>query len=125
MHKKNIFKNFKTEDLKNFILLVDQFEGKDDLLMGLYSELKVREEEKNKSLNARFTIEMFKEYNMFYQDELRVLEMNGIRNLQDLIDCNLNNLVGITEVMKEKFSWARNFYNMEKTTENNKKKVKR
>ena len=93
--------------------------------MGLYSELKVREEEKNKSLNARFTIEMFREYHMFYQDELRVLEMNGIRNLQDLIDCNLNNLVGITEVMKEKFSWARNFYNMEKTTENNKKKVKR
>ena len=125
MYKKNIFKNFKTEDLKNFILLVDQFEGKDDLLMGLYSELKVREEEKNKSLNARFTIEMFREYHMFYQDELRVLEMNGIRNLQDLIDCNLNNLVGITEVMKEKFSWARNFYNMEKTTENNKKKVKR
>ena len=125
MYKKNIFKKFKTEDLENFILLVDQFEGKDDLLMGLYSELKVREEEKNKSLNARFTIEMFKEYNMFYQDELRVLEMNGIRNLQDLIDCNLNNLVGITEVMKEKFSWARNFYNMEKTTENNKKKVKR
>ena len=125
MYKKNIFKNFKTEDLENFILLVDQFEGKDDLLMGLYSELKVREEEKNKSLNARFTIEMFREYRMFYQDELRVLEMNGIRNLQDLIDCNLNNLVGITEVMKEKFSWARNFYNMEKTTENNKKKVKR
>lgn len=125
MYKSDMFSKFSTDNLKDMAALVLDFEGKDDLLMGIHSELKRREAEKNMSLNSRFTIEMFREYNMFYLDELRVLEVNGIRNLQDLIDCDLNSLVGITEVMKEKFGWARRFYNMDKPKENNKIKTKK
>ena len=117
MYKKGLFDSFTTKQLKDTLDLVCAFEGKDDLLMGIHCEIKRRELESQQSLNARFTIEMFKEYNMFYSDELKVLEINGIRNLQDLIDCDLDSLVGINASIKEKLSWARNFYNMKPITD--------
>lgn len=112
MYKKGLFDKFSTEQLKDILTLATTFEGKDDLLMGVSSEIKKREAERKQSLNVRFTIEMFKDYNMFYPDEMRVLELNGIKNLQDLIDCDLNSMIGITESIKEKLEWARNFYNL-------------
>ena len=117
MYKKGLFDSFTTKQLKDTLDLVCAFEGKDDLLMGIHSEIKRRELESQQSLNARFTIEMFKEYNMFYSDELKVLEINGIRNLQDLIEADLDSMIGMTESIKEKFSWARNFYNMKPITD--------
>lgn len=117
MKKIDIIKSFSLEDLKVYLSLVDSYGSIDEMRNELITEINRREEEKNKSLNARFTIEMFKEYNMFYQDEMYVLEINGIRNLQDLIDCDLDSLVGINASIKEKLSWARNFYNMKPITD--------
>ena len=115
MYKKGLFDSFTTKQLKDTLDLVCAFEGKDDLLMGIHSEIKRRVLESEQSLNARFTMEMFKQYNMFYSDELKVLELNGIRNLQDLIEADLDSMIGMTESIKEKFSWARRFYNLEPT----------
>lgn len=113
MFKKDLFTKFTIEQLKDILALVSTFEDKDDLLMGISSEIKCRELEKKQSLNSRFTIEMFKQYNMFYSDELKVLVINGIRNLQDLIDADLNSMIGMTESIKEKLSWARRFYTLD------------
>ena len=44
---------------------------------------------------------------------MKVLELNGIRNLQDLIDADLDSMIGMTESIKEKLSWARRFYNLD------------
>lgn len=115
MYKKDMFSKFSSSELKDMATLILEFEDKDDLLMGIHSEIKRREAESKKSLNARFTIEMFKQYNMFYPDEMKVLEINGIRNLQDLINADLNSMIGMTESIKEKLSWARAFYNLEPT----------
>ena len=113
MLKKDLFTKFTIEQLKDILALVSTFEDKDDLLMGISSEIKCRKKKKKQSLNSRFTIEMFKQYNMFYSDELKVLEINGIRNLQDLIDADLNSMIGMTESIKEKLSWARRFYTLD------------
>ena len=107
------FKAFSLNDLKLYLTLIESFETKDDMHNALIAEIKRREEEAKLSLNARFTIEMFKSFNMFYPDEMRVLEINGIRNLQDLIEADLNSMIGMTESIKEKLSWARRFYNLE------------
>lgn len=115
MYKKDMFSKFSSSELKDMATLILEFEDKDDLLMGINSEIKRREAESKKSLNARFTMEMFKKYNMFYPDEMKVLEINGIRNLQDLINADLNSMIGMTESIKEKLSWARAFYNLEPT----------
>lgn len=116
------FKAFSLNDLKLYLTLIESFETKDDMHNALIAEIKRREEEAKLSLNARFTIEMFKSFNMFYPDEMRVLEINGIRNLQDLIEADLNSMIGMTESIKEKLSWARRFYNLE--TSNGKVKKK-
>lgn len=125
MYKNGMFDKFTTKELKDFLVLSSYFEGIDDLLMGINSEIKKRDLERKQSLNVRFTIEMFKSYNMFYPDELKVLEINGIRNLQDLIDADLDSMIGMTESIKEKLSWARRFYNLDinksKATQKSKK----
>ena len=121
------FKAFSLNDLKLYLTLIESFETKDDMHNALIAEIKRREEEDKLSLNARFTIEMFKSFNMFYPDEMRVLELNGIRNLQDLIDADLNSMIGMTESIKEKLSWARRFYNLDtkksKPTQKSKKQL--
>ena len=127
MYREGMFDKFSKEQLKGLVVLINNFEGKDDLMMGLYSEIRNREFEEKQNLNIRFTIEMFKKYNMFNLDELRVLEINNIKNLQELIDCDLSRLIGITEAIKEKLDWARKFYDMNKSkkTDNVKRKVRK
>ena len=125
MYKNGIFDKFTTKELKDFLVLSSCFEGMDDLLMGINSEIKKRDLERKQSLNTRFTIEMFKSYNMFYPDEMNVLELNGIKNLQDLIDADLDSMIGMTESIKEKLSWARRFYDLELGKKKGKCKTKK
>lgn len=113
MNHIDIFKSFSLDDLKNYLLLIEQFESKDDMYNALIFEIKRREEEEKLGLNRRFTIKMFKDLSMFYPDEMYVLEVNGIKNLQDLIDCDLDSMIGITLSIKEKLEWARNFYDLD------------
>ena len=122
------FKSFSLEDLKSFLALIESFENKDDMHNALIAEIIRREEERKLSLNVRFDIKMIKKLNLFYPDELKVLEINNIKNIQDLLDCDLNSLVGITESIKEKLDWVRHFYDMsslEDNKSNDKQKQKR
>ena len=130
MKNKDLLKTFKLDDLKLFVSLIEQFDNKDELLKTLLSEIKSREDERKQSLNVRFNINMIKKLNLFYPDELRVLEINNINNIQDLIDCDLDSLIGITESIKEKLDWVRKFYDMsgledEKKTNKQKNKSKK
>ena len=130
MKNKDLLKTFKLDDLKLFVSLIEQFDNKDEMLNALFSEINRREKENKLSLNVRFDIKMIKRLNLFYPDELRVLEINKINNIQDLIDCDLDSLIGITESIKEKLEWARKFYDMsgledEKKTNKQKNKSKK
>ena len=57
-------------------------------------------------------MEMFLRLNIFDPWELKVVQSNHISNLQELIDCNLDELVGITPSIKEGLEWVRTFYDM-------------
>lgn len=121
----DLFKSFSLDDLKAYLSLIEVFETKDDIYNALVLEINRREEENKVSLNKRFTIKLFKDLSMFYPDEMHVLEVNGIKNLQDLIDCDLDSMIGITISIKEKFEWARKFYDMSSTSDKNNGKQKR
>ena len=117
-------KVFSLEELKLYLTLIESFESKDDMHNALIAEIKRREEFNKESLNVRFDIALMKKLNIFYPDELNVLIINNIKNLQELIDCDLYNLVGITESIIEKLNWARYFYDMRTTEEKQLDKAK-
>lgn len=117
-------KGFSLEDLKLCLSLIESFESKDDMHNALIAEIKRREEFNKVSLNVRFDIALMKKLNIFYPDELNVLIVNNIKNLQELIDCDLYSLVGITESIKEKLNWARYFYDMRTPLEKQQDSVK-
>ena len=65
------------------------------------------EDEKKKSLNVRFNMDMFIKLQIFDPWEFKVVRDNHISNLQELIDCNLDDLVGITPSVKRGLEWVR------------------
>lgn len=83
------------------------------------------EEEKSKSLNVRFNMEYFVKLNIFDPWEFEVIKLNNINNIQELIDCDLDSLVGITPSIKKGLEWCKKMYDMSCFEEyNNKPKSK-
>ena len=102
----------KLKELKDLKKFVSQFESMEELLYELDSTISTKQKDQEKSLNDRFDMAMFKKLNMFEPEELKVLVENNINNLQELIDCDLNSLIGMRPSMKRKFLWIRQFYDM-------------
>ncbi len=103
-----------TEELEHFLSIVGNYDNINDLSNSLVMEISKRKEEESKSLNVRFNMELFEELQIFDPWEFKVIKDNHINNLQELIDCNLDSLVGITQSTKQGLDWARHFYDMEK-----------
>ena len=57
-------------------------------------------------------MDMFIKLQIFDPWEFKVIRDNHISNLQELIDCNLDGLVGITPSIKQGLEWVRTFYDM-------------
>ena len=119
-------KNLKLEELKKMQQIISQYGSMEELKHDLDSTISTREKEKTKSLNVRFNMEMFLRLNVFDPWELKVIQSNHISNLQELIDCDLDSLVGITPSVKSGLEWARKFYDMSsleegRTTHQNKR----
>jgi hypothetical protein len=72
--------------------------------------INLKENESN--FNLRFNMDMFIRFQIFNSYELEILKINGINNLQELIDCDLRSLIGMNEAIYEKLDWARKFYDM-------------
>jgi hypothetical protein len=107
-----ILEGLKTDELKTLKSIVSQYGSMEELVNDLDTTISRREEEKAKSLNVRFNMDMFVKFNVFDPWELNVLKSNNISNMQELIDCNLDELVGITSSIKRGLEWARKFYDM-------------
>ena len=80
--------------------------------------------DKEDNINVMFDIDGFIKLSIFDSEELLILQKNGIHNLQELIDCNLENLDGMTMGYYEKFDWARKVYDMFSWNPKKKKKIK-
>ena len=50
--------------------------------------------------------------NVITEEEMSILRKNQIYNLEDLVNCSLDNIDGLTNVMREHLSWVRRMYNM-------------
>lgn len=68
----------------------------------------------NSPLNKKFDLVCMGEWKIFTVEELAVLFANGINNLDDLLKFDLNQLVGSSSSMREKFDYNRKFYNLAK-----------
>ena len=101
------------------------YDSVDDLIEAIENRIRYiySSDLENVPLNVKFDLDMFEEYNIFTKTELELLNANGVKNLQDLIDLNLD--VGDTckflTSFKEKIKWVRKFYNMQ-NLENNEDK---
>ncbi len=104
--------DMKLEDLKRMRKIVSQYGSMEELKDDLDSTISTREKEKTESLNVRFNMDMFLRLQIFDPWELKVVQSNHISNLQELIDCDLDELVGITPSIKEGLEWVRTFYDM-------------
>ena len=107
-----ILEGLNLDDLKSIKSIVSQYGSMEELINDLDTAISRREEEKAKSLNVRFNMDMFIKLNVFDPWELNVIKSNNISNMQELIDCNLDDLVGITPSVKRGLEWARKFYDM-------------
>lgn len=110
------------EELETFQEVVSQYPTIEELKHDLDIIISYKEEEKIKSLNSRFDMDLFLKLQIFDPWELEVIRFNHIENLQQLIDCNLDELVGITPSIKRGLEWVRTFYDMSKMDYPTKKK---
>ena len=112
------------EELKRMERLISEYDDIDALKVDIRGLIMRKEKEASKKLNVRFDLEMMIRLNVLDPWELNVVKSNHIANLQELIDCNLDQLVGITESIKQGLEWVRAFYDMSSMEENRKPKAK-
>lgn len=76
------------------------------------------------TLNQKLTVQYMFEHNLFCIETpivCRILIDNGIHNMQDLVDCDLHKLVGMTDDLREKVEIDIKWYRNSKTKKGNKR----
>ena len=115
----SLLDRFNLEDLKEIHSFISQYSEMGELRNDLDFVISSREKEKTKSLNQKFDLDMMLKYQIFTYEALQVILANSITNLQDLIDCDLDQLEGITPSVKRELNWIRSFYDMRSLEPNN------
>ena len=108
----SILDKMNLEELHELSQFVSQYGDLGELRYDLDFVISSREKKKKESLNSRFDLDMMVRYQVFTYEELRVILQNHITNLQELIDCDLDQLEGITPSIKRELVWKRVFYDM-------------
>lgn len=104
------------EELKN---IVSEYDSIDSLVSSIDRIIDEKVSASKSSLNVRFNMDMFIRLNIFDPSEFKVVRANNINNMQELIDCDLDSLVGITPSVKEGLLWVRSAYDMSSYEEEN------
>lgn len=110
-------------DLVSLREYVSSFNDIESLTREIDTLIKKRKANKSNS-NIRFNMEMFIKLSIFDPSEFKVVRDNNINNLQELIDCDLDSLVGITPSIKAGLSWVRRAYDMSSFEEDEEHHVK-
>lgn len=98
--------------LKELKSLVSEYDSIDSLISSIDKFIDEKEKASKSCLNVRFNMDMFIRLNIFDPSEFKVIRANNIYNMQELIDCDLDSLVGITPSVKEGLLWVRSAYDM-------------
>lgn len=108
MNKKNRLEELRLDNLR---IIQEELSNYEDI--NVFKETIdniITNRELSNTVNERFDTEMFKKLNIFSPYEVEVLELNGIHNIKDLIETDLNDCIGMTKELKEKFEWSRKMY---------------
>ena len=111
MSNKNDFDSFSLDELKKMKKVVDSFDDVDSLKNSLSCFIDEMEKKKS-NINERFDLALMVRLQIVDPFQLKVLKNNMIHNIQELIDCDLDSLVGITPSMKKEFDWIRKIYDL-------------
>lgn len=84
--KKNNMKDFSKEDLYLIRNFIETFSD----IKTMKSEVDIMIYEKEKNMNSRLTIELMEQLHFFDREMFDILKSHGIKNIQDLIDSNLD-----------------------------------
>lgn len=80
----------------------------------------IQKRQNKNSINERFTLELCRKLEIFDPWEFHVLKINHIHNMQELIDCDLDSLIGITPSIRDGLEWCRSFYDLRSMVKPNK-----
>ena len=121
--KKNNIKDFSKEDL---YLIRDFIETFDDVKT-MKSEVDIMIYEKEKGMNSRLTIELMEQLHFFDKELLEILKIHDIKNIQDLIDSNLDewHLTSQRRLELEEAKVWYDFSHLEENIEKEKQKKKK
>lgn len=133
--KNKIIESKSIKELKELIKLIENFDSIEELRESINLEIERKKKKTNVSLNEGFDLEMFRKLHMLQEYQIEFLRRNNILNLQDLIDCDIEELfISINDSeFKKDLLFIREFYDMsnmprfdsnEKTESNPKQFVK-
>ena len=111
--KKNNMRNFSKEDL---YLIRDFIETFSDIKT-MKSEVDIMIYEKEKNMNNRLTIELMEQLHFFDREMLDILKSHGIKNIQDLIDSDLEEW-GLTQQRRLELEEAKLWYDFSHLEDN-------
>jgi hypothetical protein len=112
--------NLTLEDLYSFKSFI-QNTSVDDLNKKINDLIAKRKKENSVDfLNKKFTVEYMREWGVFTPKECEVLLGNGISNLHDLLNFDLESLSDASSEMKRKFEVGRKLYDLKKYAKCNK-----
>lgn len=112
--KNKIIESKSIKELKELIKLIDNFDSIEELRENINQEIERKKKKTNVSLNEGFDLEMFKRFHMLQDYQIEFLRQNNILNLQDLIDCDIEELfISINDSeFKKDLLFIREFYDM-------------
>ena len=91
--KNEILKKISRKDLEKLKKIIKRYNSIDELIENIDLEIKTKKEQEKLTLNERFDLEMFRKLNLLPENQIEFLRQNKILNLQDLIECNMEELL--------------------------------
>ena len=116
-------KSMKKNSLEDLEFLQECFQEEKDVLGKVQQAIQEKKSDQE-SINTRFDMALFEKLQVFDPWEIRFLKQHHIMNLQELIDCPLESLIGMTPSLYEKFNWARHFYDLRSMVKEREKQKK-
>ena len=108
----DILDQMNIKELKQFQKLLLCFETIDEAIEVIGEKIKQKEEEKKESCNVRFNLKLIEKLQILTNQELKVVKEQGVTNLQELIDLNLDLIPNIPSSMKKSLDEKRKFYDL-------------
>lgn len=112
--KNEILKKISRKDLEKLKEIIKKYQSIDELIENIDLEIKTKKDQEGLTLNEKFDLKMFRKLNILPDDQIEFLRQNKILNLQDLIDCNIDELINneYSRALRDQLIFIREFYDM-------------